>query len=183
MKFSTTIATAILGFSSSILAAPVTQARDNSHLIPDVTSLYHGYGGKIEYAVPKGKVSRVQSGNDDISTLVTFYFGSATQGKTCQFNFELNDPGYVINGDNIDVFRSSQYPTSNSPGWGPPSNYRDVQLGRMKVVAGGSAVPQWGSFQFPCPTGQSKGFEVTPTGDKMSVEWVAGVDGPWISYW
>ena len=173
MKFPTT---AILAFASATLAYPA------GTLEPTTTSLYHSYNGAIEYAVPRGKVSRVQNGNDDISTLLTFTFPSASRGKKCTFNFKLTGAYTHTGSPFIDVFTSSQPATGSSPGWGPPSNYRDQQLGRLRLVAGGKATQEWGSFSFDCPAGETKGYEVTPTGDSEYVEWAEPGDGAWISY-
>jgi hypothetical protein len=42
--------------------------------MPETVSIYHGYGGKLEYSIDYGKISRQKFGTDDISTLLTFYF-------------------------------------------------------------------------------------------------------------
>lgn len=180
MKFTTHLSTALLTILPAISAYPTTPPQS---LTPDTISLYHGYGGRIEYDVPRGKVERKQNGNDDISTLLTFTFPEATRGRKCELNFELND-NYVWTGNfAIDAFTSSQYATADSPGWGPPSNYRDVSLGRFRLVRGGLAGVEWGNMVFDCPAGETRGFEVTPTGDEVLVEWDAGLDGPWIRWW
>jgi hypothetical protein len=181
MKF--TVTAAVLGFATAISAMPI-----NNAIIPDNISIYHGYGGKIEYNVRSGEVSRKQGGNDDISTLMTFYFGEATRGKKCEFMFELDGPDpYTVEGSPqkfIDVFFSSQYATESSPGWGAPSNYRDNQLGRLKPVKGSQATVEWGNFVFDCPQpGTYKGFEIAPTGDSTLVKWTEPNDGPWIRYY
>ncbi|KAF2466155.1 uncharacterized protein BDR25DRAFT_79813 [Lindgomyces ingoldianus] len=181
MKFATTIAAAILAFTSSTVAAPVS----GPYITPETISIHHGYNGQIEFNVRRGKIQRQQSGNDDISTLMTFSFPQAADGKTCEFNFELNDGTFSVTPDvaQLDAFHSSQYATASSPGWGPPSNYRDVQLGRLEVSKwGGLAQQKWGSFSFPCPSGK-KGFEVAPTGDAMTIEWDSPSDGPYIRYY
>jgi len=180
MKITNAISVALLSFTSSLSAYPTT----GQTLYPDNISIYHGYNGAIEYAVSHGKISRVQSGNDDISTLITFTFPESTRGRKCEFNFELDSPPYTATGSPfIDAFFSSQYATASSPGWGPPSNYRDNQLGRLRVVKGGQATVEWGTFVFDCPAGQTKGFEVTPTGDSILVEWNEPADGPWIRWY
>ncbi|PSN65926.1 hypothetical protein BS50DRAFT_401434 [Corynespora cassiicola Philippines] len=176
------ITAAFLSLVSTISSMPVS---NNKVIIPETISIYHGFNGKLEFNVPSGKISRVQGGNDDISTLMTFSFPESSRGLTCEFMFELDDSTYTLNPVNpsIDVFRSSQIATASSPGWGPPSNYRDVQLGRLKVKAGGEAEKSWGSFTFPCPAGEKKGFEVTPTGDVSGITWNEPTDGPWIQYY
>lgn len=181
MKFTTTLAATILGLTHTISAIPTP----GQTILPDNISIYHGFGGEIKFNSPYGQISRQQSGNDDISTLITFTFPEETRGRTCEFNFELNDAGSftIAPGNNaFDVFRSTQVATEDSAGWGPPSNYRDVQLGRMKAVAGGQASVDWGTFTFPCPVGETKGFEVTPTGDSIFIQWNEPNDGPWIRY-
>ncbi|KAF2264865.1 hypothetical protein CC78DRAFT_222356 [Lojkania enalia] len=188
MKSSANIVTAILAFAFHTSASPVpgkAYEHPNS-FIPIAQSHYHGYGGKIEYGQSTGLIQRIQGGNDDISTLLTFETPAAAAGLTCQLNFELDDADYSLSGSNpyFDVFTTSQVATGNSAGWGPPSNYRYIQVGRMKAVKGGQAVPEWGNFQFPCgESGAMKGFELVPTGDSSEIKWTVNSDGPWINYW
>jgi len=186
MKFTTTLASLILGLTSTSSALPT----GDQTIIPTTISIYHGYNGAIEYDVARGKASRLQSGNDDISTLITFTFPESTRYKKCEFKFELDDtyPPYTFSPANaaVDVFRTSKIATGDSAGWGPPSNYRDTQVGRLRLKAGDQAVVDWqvgAGFTFDCPAGETWGFEVTPTGDAMSVEWGEPTDGPWIRWW
>ncbi|KAF2276388.1 uncharacterized protein EI97DRAFT_37946 [Westerdykella ornata] len=171
-------ATAVFSLASVIAGIPIGQT-----IIPETLSIYHGYNGRIEYNVGTGKVSRVQNGNDDISTLVTFNFPEATRGRKCELKFERDD-GYPTSSPSIiDAFTSSQIATGPSPGWGPPSNYRDVQLGRLRVPTSGQATVDWGNFVFDCPAGQKKGYEFAPTGDSTYLEWSKSTDGPYIRYY
>ncbi|KAF2252326.1 hypothetical protein BU26DRAFT_516990 [Trematosphaeria pertusa] len=178
MKTTAALLTSILGIASAI---PIGQT-----ITPTTISLWHNTGaGLIEYDVSSGLISRGQPeplpAGHDISTLMTFDFPWASNGKTCEFMFELTDKGNYVILDTpfFDVFRSSQPATHSGPG----SNYRDTQLGRMKAMSMADAEKQWGTFTFSCPAGQTKGFEVAPTGDKTKITWNKAFDGPWIRFY
>ncbi|KAF2190036.1 hypothetical protein K469DRAFT_560699 [Zopfia rhizophila CBS 207.26] len=198
MKFTTATIAILLSLTTTISAAPTPNlnARNitspnyidtSSAITPHGISIYHGYNGAIQYGVTSGKIQRIQSGNDDISTLVTFYFPSGLEKFTCEFMFQTDDADSKINGDIFDVFNSNEIVKSASKGWGAPSNYRGTPLGRMKAIPGGNAKVMEGfpgkNTQFKCPSAGFKGYEVAPTGDKTHIEWHGSYDGPYIRYW
>lgn len=182
MKFTTTTAT-LLSLLTTISAAPFPGA-PTKVITPTTLSIYHGFGGRIEYDTNYGLVQRKQGGNDDISTLVTFTFPADSKDKKCTFRFELDDATSSLDPVNpfVDIFSSLQPVVKSSAGWGPPNNGRDQQLGRLRVVKGGQATVEWGNFVFDCPSGQTKGYEVVTTGDRIDLRFNKGADGPYIVY-
>lgn len=178
MKSTTaTIAAAIAAFTFTVSAFPDDP---NTYYYPATNSIYHGYDQHVEYDFPGGNITRCTGGNDDLSTLVVFYFNKEeSKGKTCEFNFELDTDGYAVEGEpTFDVFWSSQAVMKS----GTSSNFRDAPLGRMKAVAGGQGTTISGSMQFVCPETDAQTpvqFEVVPAGSDVNIQWPKQ-DGPWI---
>ncbi|ORX97793.1 hypothetical protein BCR34DRAFT_496596, partial [Clohesyomyces aquaticus] len=150
---------------------------------PDAISLYHVNSGSIEYHTTHGLIEKIQGSGADVSTLVTYTFGPTTAGKTCSIVLSFKGTSHTITSTDgsslyVDIFSSLYYATHDTHDW-PNGNGRNVHLGRLKVVDGGvSTVDQDYGLKFPCPTGQTLGYELVPTGDRQHIEWSGNTEGP-----
>jgi hypothetical protein len=186
MKFTSAIATAIIGFTC-VSALPTKGNPNPSEILPDVASIYHTYNGQIEYDVEYARVRKIQGSGDDLTVLNTFYFPEASRGKTCEFVFELDNspPDYYIrNKPLFDVFESNRIVTE-SQAQGPTNNLRDRQLGRLEAVEKGNAKVVFTDkgFSFKCPAPGTHVYEYVPTGDDMEISWHEKTDGGYFRYW
>ncbi|KAF2465347.1 uncharacterized protein BDR25DRAFT_201156, partial [Lindgomyces ingoldianus] len=151
-----------------------------SGLSPDYISLYHVNNGSIEYHTNRGLIEKTQGTGNDVSTLVTFTFPANTAGKQCQIVLDFSSYRHYIRRDgsqNVDIF-TSLYPATHSTSDWPAGNGRNNQLGRVKVHDWSVSTVEWGNMKFPCPSGQTLGYELVPTGDSQHIEWSLGPDGP-----
>lgn len=194
MFFTTTLST--LALLSTVSAFPI-QPEPAKYYYPATHSTWHSATGQVEYdqIVPAGRLYRSLTSPDELTTLVGFQFNPISDGKTCQFMFELDGADGVYDTDNavtgagtvFDVFTSLK-PIMSSVEKGS-SNYRGQYIGRMRSVAGGQAVPFYAEesmeqFQFPCPlnkgiTKEEQHYEIVPVGEASDMTW-GKRDGPWI---
>ncbi len=201
MLFSTLVTTTLLSLTSAAPLAEISKrwpTDDGTSLRPSVISIYHGQNGAIDYNTPHGEVSRAQWNGKDNSTLVTFDLTSRTPpaGATCSFKFFIDPADTAAKATGfIDIFKSlAPAPVGGSPGWGPPGNQRDTNLGRFQPQVGGYAtvVSDVGPNQlngFPCPTSSDYhvknglvGYEIVPAGDQVRVEWTAALSGLYLDW-
>lgn len=182
MKFTSAIVAAILAFGAS--AAPV-EPRQEPNIYPDSISLYEVWTGKVTYNVPTGKIFK-DGRTTDITTLGTFTFPASTAGKTCEFQFALNNclhcnPGYPTGTANFDVYTAIKPADHSTNDW-PSGNLRDQYIGRLHAVKPGVATPVEGLpkvGRFPCPAGQTYGGELVGAGDQVSIQWDGKGEGPY----
>lgn len=207
MKFNAAIAAALLA-ASSVTATPFTRRCNGPNCaqpacpvgcIPDQTnpvpipsngqtikpsflSLYNVGTGAIDFDVANGKIFKADTdGGKDITTLVTFDFPAASNGKTCYFSFDLDTTATLTGSGLFDVFTSLQPATADTTSWGP-GNQRNQNVGRMKAAVGAQAtwVAQF-LHPFPCPTG-TQGYELVGVYDNDDLEWSKALAGPTITY-
>lgn len=153
---------------------------------PDTLSQYTVSTGAIAYNVPTGRIHK-NGVDSDITTLVTFTFPDNTAGKTCEFNFALNNclhcnPGYPYGTAQIDVY-TSLAPADHSTTTWPNGNMRDQYIGRLQAIKPGVAsyvagFPVIGQG-FPCPAGMTLGGELVGVGDVDEINWDGEGEGPY----
>jgi hypothetical protein len=106
-----------------------------------------------------GKISK-DGKTTDITTLLTFDFPTALDGKTCSFHFDLSsDPAAKVSSTGqFDVFISLAPATRTTTTW-PSGNLRDQHIGRMRAQPNAAAtwVAGFSTFgqSFPCPAGRA----------------------------
>ncbi|KAK3370390.1 hypothetical protein B0H63DRAFT_454565 [Podospora didyma] len=116
----------------------------------------------------------------DITTMLTFTYPPAVQGRQCWLAFNLPTGATVspATGAQVDVFKQWQ-PVSGCPSQG---NNRDVHLGRMNVPSVAGGVGTWAATYNahltaagPCPApGTVEGIEIVGVGDNEDVAWQQG---------
>ncbi|KAH8896948.1 hypothetical protein GQ53DRAFT_626779, partial [Thozetella sp. PMI_491] len=124
------------------------------------------------------------NGAQPTSSLVTFTYPPAVSGKMCYLAFPLAASTQLSGSMQTDIFRTWS-PVNSCPS---SSNHRDVQLGRMNLVAGGAATWAWTSNAYltqptACPApGTVETLEFAPVSGSTgydSVIWVQGAaSGP-----
>ncbi|OCK86167.1 hypothetical protein K432DRAFT_376974 [Lepidopterella palustris CBS 459.81] len=181
MKFTLASLAAIIA-STSAVPTPSPMIR------PDSLSLYTVSTGAIDYNSPTGRIFK--NGHDsDVTTLLTFTFPDNTAGKTCQFNFALNDclhcnPSPPTGTAQFDVYTSQAPADHSTTGW-PSGNLRDEYVGRLQAIKPGVATyvpgfPVVGQG-FPCPAGMTFGGELVGAGDNLDIQWDGKGEGPYFS--
>jgi hypothetical protein len=191
-----TITVSALALLTTISAFPI-QSVPTKYYYAATHATWHSETGQVEYdqTVPAGRLYRSLTSPDELTTLVGFQFDPVSDGKTCQFMFELDGMDGIYDtynavtgaGTVFDVFTSLK-PIMSSVEKGS-SNFRGQYIGRMRSVAGGQAVPFYAEetmekFQFPCPlnmgiTKQQQHYEIVPVGENSDMTWGKN-DGPWI---
>jgi hypothetical protein len=130
-----------------------------------------------------------QNGVGITSILLTFTYPPVVFGKTCYLDFPLGPSAKVLGSQQADVFRTWAL-VNSCPSY---SNNRDIQLGRMNLIAGGDSSWAWTSNPYltkptPCPSpGTVESIEFAPvsgaTGYDLIV-WVQGQEsGPRVYYY
>jgi hypothetical protein len=177
MKLTLAAASAILAFAS---AAPT-----NPNIFPDKLSRYEVWSGKVTYDVPTGQIFK-DGKTTDITTLLTFTFPDATAGKTCEFDFALNNclhcnPSPPTGTLQFDAYTAIKPADRSTNDW-PSGNLRDQYIGRLKAVKPGIATPVEGFPHvgpFPCPAGKTLGGELVGAGDQVNIQWDGKGEGPY----
>ncbi|KAH7134045.1 hypothetical protein EDB81DRAFT_803008 [Dactylonectria macrodidyma] len=184
MLLQTLIATAFA--SASVLAAPL-QARDDPYFTPSAIWKYSVRNGAISETT-NGEISKYNSnGGNDITTLLTFTYPKAAEGKQCQFAFYLDSTAIVSGSKKLDVFTSNNPAPGPTTGWGP-GNQRNINLGRLSVTVPGTAT--WDDVnnayltaKTPCKAEHTvEGFELVGVYDNDYVSWNPDLSGPRIIY-
>ena len=165
---------------------PCDKPAGSNIIRPKVTSQYDVWTGAVHRGTQNGKIFK-DGKTTDITTLLTFDFPAASEGKTCSFHFDLcADPSAKVSGTaQFDVFTSLAPAAGNTSSW-PSGNLRDQHLGRMTAQTNGAATwvsgfPTLGQG-FPCPAGQTHGGELVGVGDADFIEWLAGTSGASIKW-
>jgi hypothetical protein len=194
MLFTTTIYA--LALLTTISAFPI-QLSPKQYYYPATHATWHSATGQVEYdqTIPAGRLYRSLAFPGELTTLVGFQLEPVSDGKNCQFMFELDGLDGDYTGNNVvtgagtvfDIFTSLK-PIMSSVEKGS-SNFRGQYIGRMRSVAGGQAVPFYAEetiekFQFACPpnkgiTKEEQHYEIVPVGESSDMTWGKS-DGPWI---
>jgi len=174
---STAALAAILATST---AAPLVGRQGSSDYIsPTVISQYNVWTGAISFDTSEGKIFK-DGRQPDITTLVTFDFPDWTEGRQCEFTFELDSTAQLSGSKLFDVFTSLGPATESTKDW-PHGNLRDQHAGRMRAFLPGFAEWVFGvgpSPKFDCPTGQTLAGELVGVYDVDHIEWDNSVAGP-----
>ncbi|KAF2706681.1 hypothetical protein K504DRAFT_493066 [Pleomassaria siparia CBS 279.74] len=204
MLFAISTVVLLANLVTRVSSAPVDSCPDaqigaptppESVVYPATNSVWHQATGQVEFDRPGGRLVRNYGLNEDETTLFLIMYTEASQGKTCQFMFEMNNDcgteAYTNPGATFDIYSSLQ--TIDKSVASGASNYRNQHIGRMTSVAGskgvgGRAVPAFADeteerFQFPCPDrkgGAYYMYELVPTGGhSINMTW-GKRDGPWV---
>jgi len=138
----------------------------------------------------KGKIYKSDWDNGHhITTLMTFKYPAASEGKMCQFGFSL-DKTDTLTGDKgglIDLFSSLGPAPGCTTTWGP-GNQRNQHLARLAPVLGGHAKYVQKPMTYltqptPCKApGTYESFELVGVYDNVNVQWDPTVSGAYITY-
>lgn len=179
--------------TSSYTPSPTPSASPNNGstatniIRPKAVSQYDVWTGAVRYQTLNGKIFK-DGKTTDVTTLLTFEFPEASNGKTCSFQFDLTrDSSAKVSGTGeFDVYISQAPATTSASTW-PSGNLRDHHIGRMTAKANAPATwvsgfPIFGQ-SFPCPAGQVYGGELVGVGSVDSIEWLASAAaGAYISW-
>ncbi|KAK0372147.1 hypothetical protein CLIM01_10492 [Colletotrichum limetticola] len=184
---------ALLLTVTSALASPLETRQASTYFTPSSTFTYNTRTGAITPTYGTAVVSKSTSNaGNDLTALMTFTYPPAAAGKKCQFYFYLDAATSSVSGSRkLDVFTSLKpAPAGGSPGWGAggPGNQRNVNIGRLSVVAGGYATwdATYGAY-LTAPTdckapGTVEGLELVGVNDNDYVSWNTQVSGARIAY-
>ena len=175
-------------------AAPLAQAPTSTNtgspfgqpniIRPAARSQYDVWTGAILYNTTNGKIFK-NGITTDVTTLLTFEYPAATAGLQCEFHFYLDPTATLAGTGTFDVFSSLAPATQSTTSW-PPGNQRNQFEGRIQAAEPGEAIflPGYGNTAqlYNCPTGQTLGMELVPTGDYDDIEWVGKLAGAYILY-
>lgn len=181
---------AALFAATSVVAAPLEarQSGSGDYFTPSATWLYNVRTGAIA-ATDYGYVSKASNNlGNDVTTLVTFTYPKAAEGKKCQFGFYLDNSATVRGSKKLDLFSSSSPAPGPRDSWGP-GNQRNNNLGRFNPVVGGFATTwdaKYSAFlteKTDCRlAGTQEGFELVGVWDEDLVSWDTKTSGPRIIY-
>lgn len=171
----------VLGILSLTAAAPLPQVPTTGNIIaPSVRSQYYVSTGQIVYNTGLGLVQKTGTASD-ITTLVTITIPAAAAGKTGTFHFALDSASTVTGSGQIDIFTSLKPATASASTW-PPGNQRNIQVGRIQAVKGGTATWVFGSATFTIPAAGTYGYELVGVNSVDLVSYKGANNGIWISY-
>jgi hypothetical protein len=169
------------GLISLSRATPFPQVPTTGKVItPSVRSQYYVSTGQIVYNTGLALVQKTGA-SSDITTLLTVKVPPAAAGKTGTFHFALDKSAIVTGSGQIDVFTSLIPATSSTTSW-PPGNQRNIQVGRIQVVKGGTATWVFGSATFTIPATGTYGYELVGVNSVDLVSFSGTNNGIWISY-
>ena len=171
----------LISAASLVFASPVerrnTPPTGASFFTPSARYHYDVSTGAIDCNVNGGLVSKSTTNNGhDITTLVTFTYPQAAQGKQCQLFFYLDSTATVGGSKKIDVFTSLQPAPGCTTGWGP-GNQRNINIGRWSVSKGNFATwdATYGAYLTQPTTcqdpGSVEGLEFVGVYDDDLVRW------------
>jgi hypothetical protein len=129
------------------------------------------------------------NGGHDSTTLMTFTYPNAAEGKQCALYFYSNPDTQMswTGSERLDIFSSNSPAPGKTSGWGP-GNQRNNHLGRWKKS--GSAWADWEatygglSVAQPCkPAGTYESFEIVGVWDNDHVSYDNAFSGVRIAYW
>jgi Ubiquitin 3 binding protein But2 C-terminal domain len=185
MKLLTVGAVMSLLTLSAAVPAPLPQSfPTGSNIVkPSVRSQYEVWTGAILFNTGAGKIFK-DGQTTDITTLVTFDFPVASQGKTCEFHFFLDSVATLSGSGLFDVFTSLAPAVQDTTSW-PPGNQRNEQVARLSAVQPGEATYVDGfpnTIQsFPCPVG-TWAAEFVGVYDVDDIEWSGSGAGSYFEY-
>ncbi|KAK4219764.1 hypothetical protein QBC37DRAFT_409718 [Rhypophila decipiens] len=180
---STTLLPLISALVGTTLGAPapseLTNRATTSEIQPSALVIHDSHWSGQNTCNPgTAQVTRTNTGHD-LTTMLTFVYPAAANGKQCWLDFNLPagatvSPTGTAGIAKIDVFRQWA-PVNTCPSQG---NNRDVQLGRLNVPGAGKAAA-WGEVyngyltsKAPCPApGTVVGIEFVGVGDAETVAW------------
>lgn len=188
MKFTSSAIAAVLGFTSSVFAAPTPDQNGTTYaapstyyttLKPTAISVYEVWTGAVHHDVYYGHIYK-NGKTTDLTTLATFKVPDWSAGHLCQFIFELNADATLTGSKRFQVFTSQKPATQDSTTW-PSGNLRDQHLGLMEATKPGWATivdgPARSAF-FPCPAGYTVAGELVGQNDQVNIEWNKDYAGP-----
>lgn len=161
---------------------PIPGSQEDLAFYPAVYH-YNVGTGAIDCHAEGGLISKSPTNHgNDITTLLTFTYPNAAEGRQCQFQFYLNEDAFLSGSGKIDVFTSNAPAPGCRSSWGP-GNQRNVNLGRLSARLGGFAVwdATYGAYLTEptgCkPPGTREGFELVGVYDYDHISWEAEGSG------
>jgi hypothetical protein len=171
----------VVGLIGLTTAAPSPQVPTTGNIIhPSVRSQYYVSTGQIVYNTSLGLIQKTGT-SSDITTLLTITIPAAAAGLTGTFHFALDSASIVTGSGQIDIFTSLKPAVSSTSAW-PPGNQRNIEIGRIHAVKGGTATWIFGSATFTIPAAGTYGYELVGVNSADLVSYSGSNNGIWISY-
>ena len=173
---------------TGILAAPLDSRTTPAYFNPKTTYTYDVGTGAIDCTATQGLISKDYNNNGhDQTTLLTFEYPAASAGKTCHFEFSLDGSAQLSGSKKIDLFSSLGPAPGCTSTWGP-GNQRNIHMGRMDAVLGGTAAYEYTYSAYltsptPCAApGTIEAYELVGVFDQDYVQWSPALAGLRIVY-